>query len=216
MNKEARNDSQIWDAKRLIREYTHVAWILNDSIPFERINFPNQIKLKRIASVICAFLNIKNKHIDVIGLINSVFAYVDNREVLDESPMSKEDITLLMNGLSELKGFESLMNNVNDFSELFREQLFWMVLRYRVQADDLQSTFSNVHECNIGGSIAVALCNYIYNPQLDICNEQLDSLLALLLGNSFHGKFSTSELVEKYNYPTTTDDELIDFLVDNF
>ena len=212
---EENNEKNIWDAKRMIREYAHVAWILNDSIPYEQISYINQIKLRRIASVICAYLNITNKHIDVIGLINSVFAYVENREVISESPMSPTSVTQLIADLCEIQNIENKEDFKSQFTEQVREQLFWMVLRYRIQADDLQSTFSNVQECNKGGAIAVFVCNYLYNPKLDVCNEQLEKLLALLLGQTFSGQFSTDQLIAKYNYPTVTDDELVDFLVDN-
>ena len=166
---EEKSNNNIWDAKRMIREYAHVAWILNDSIPFERISYVNQIKLRRIASVICAYLNITNKHIDVIGLINSVFAYVENREVISNSPMSHASIAQLIEALSELQKIENKDELRYQFTEQVREQLFWMVLRYRVQADDLQSTFSKVQECNKGGAMAVFICTYLYNPKLDVC-----------------------------------------------
>ena len=215
MKMEDKSNHNFWDAKRMIREYAHVAWILNDSIPFERISYVNQIKLRRIASVICAYLNIKNKYIDVIGLINSVFAYVENREVMSNSPMSHASIAQLIESLCEMQKIENKDEFRYQFTEQVREQLFWMVLRYRVQADDLQSTFSNVQECNKGGAMAVLICNYLYNPMLDVCNEQLERLLALLLGQTFDGQFSTEQLVANFNFPTTTDEELVDLLVDN-
>lgn len=209
------SNNNIWDAKRMVREYAHVAWILNDSIPFEQISYVNQIKLRRIASVICAYLNITNKYIDVIGLINSVFAYVENREVISNSPISEHNISQLVEGLGKLQNIENKDDFKIQFTGQVREQLFWMVLRYRVQADDLQSTLSNVKEYNKGGAMAVLICNYLYNPKLDVCNEELEKLLALLLGETFAGAFTINQLIAKYNYPTITDEELIDYQVES-
>lgn len=46
----------IWDAYRLAREYVKIAWMANDSIPSEKLSWDNQIRVRRVALVICAYL----------------------------------------------------------------------------------------------------------------------------------------------------------------
>ena len=209
------NMLEYWDAKRLIKEYAHIAWVVHSSTSFDQISIINQIKLKRIASVICAYLNIRTKHIDILSLINSVFEYVENREVFQKSPMTSSSIKLISEGLASLSSCYVQSKFDGEIDERFREQLFWMVLRYRIHADDLLSTFDSIQECNKGGNWAISICNCLYNPKLELCNDQLDSLLALLLGEIFEQDFTLKELIDKYNYPTTTDEELLDSLIGN-
>ena len=54
------NQSQ-WDAMRLVREYVRKADFINhyEGKPFDDIAWSNQIRIKRIASVLRAFLGMK-------------------------------------------------------------------------------------------------------------------------------------------------------------
>ena len=47
-------------------------------------------------------------------------------------------------------------------------------------------------------------------------NEQVDRIIALLLGSSFKGTFTVTELVKKHQYPQATDDEVFDWEIDNY
>ena len=44
--------SEIWDAKRLIREYVNVAHIVSPLCQVSDLSYSNQVKLQRLASVI--------------------------------------------------------------------------------------------------------------------------------------------------------------------
>ena len=59
---------------------------------------------------------------------------------------------------------------------------------------------------------AIAVCN-IYLPKE--CNRRVDDMIVLLLGSTFKRTFTERELIEHYNYPTATDDELLDWQTDN-
>ena len=51
--------SEIWDAKRLIREYVNVAHIVSPLCQVSDLSFSNQVKLQRLASVICAYMDVE-------------------------------------------------------------------------------------------------------------------------------------------------------------
>ena len=46
----------LWDANRLVREYIGIAWMTNDSIPFQKLTWASQVRIRRVAAVISAYL----------------------------------------------------------------------------------------------------------------------------------------------------------------
>ena len=80
----------VWDARRLVREYVKIAWMANDSIPFDELPWDNQIRVKRVAAVICAYLDIMSDDGDAFELIGRVFSSFDNSEVLKRSFTERE------------------------------------------------------------------------------------------------------------------------------
>ena len=50
---------------------------------------------------------------------------------------------------------------------------------------------------------------------LQACNDKVDELIVLLLGDSFKKSFEERELIENYNYPTATDEELLEWRINN-
>ena len=71
-------------------------------------------------------------------------------------------------------------------------------------------------ECTKAGAMAINACKSLYNPHLRQANEQLDRIIALLLGSSFKESFTANELIAKHRYPTATDGEIYDWQIDNY
>ena len=108
---------------------------------------------------------------------------------------------------------EHLLKQFNIDSD--REQMMRMLVRYRISAEDLLGTFSGVIEARVGGYIGIQAVRGIYNPVLQECNNKLDDMIVILLGDCFEKSFTERELIERYNYPTMTDSELLDWEIDN-
>jgi hypothetical protein len=66
-----------------------------------------------------------------------------------------------------------------------------------------------------GAYIGTKALQGLYNSKLQECNRRVDDMIVLLLGSTFKRTFTERELIEHYNYPTTTDDELLDWRTDN-
>ena len=216
-NNSMPQDNSSWDAQRLVKEYMKVAWMANDNIPFENIPLGNQIRLQRVASTICAFMNWEYKKDKTLEIINCVFDCYGNKEVHERSKVSDQKLarlkTMLCESSAEDWKTEHLLKQFNINSD--REQMMRMLVRYRISAEDLLGTFSGVIEARVGSYIGIQAVRDIYNPVLLECNNKIDNMIVILLGDCFDKSFTERELIERYNYPTMTDSELLDWEIDN-
>lgn len=208
-----------WDANRLVKEYVKAAWMTADMTgPFEQLPFPRQVRLKRLASVICAFLKKDFVEGETVTIINEVFDYIENRSVLASSPMTDENKVKLKQVLLEClrkdARYESLLSKWEGESD--REQMLKVLLRFRIGVEDLKSMFVGVMEARTGGYLGINAVKDLYSNPLMYCNDKVDKMIVLLLGSKFEGTISEKDLIEKYNYPMTTDSELLDWEIDNF
>ena len=99
-NSKGKNGS--WDANRLVREYIGIAWMTNDSIPFQKLPWDSQVRIRRVAAVIGAYLDNNQKESDPFDVISSVFSNFDNRKVLSESNIDVSDFERLKKKLCEV------------------------------------------------------------------------------------------------------------------
>lgn len=67
-----------WDANRLVREYIGIAWMTNDTIPFQNLLWDSQVRIRRVAAVISAYLDYNLKESDPFEIISRVFSNFDN------------------------------------------------------------------------------------------------------------------------------------------
>lgn len=209
--------STVWDVHRLVREYINIAWMLNFSSQFEDLPWDNQVRVRRVAAVLCACLSLdtmNNKPYDVIG---SVFSNYENKEVLDNSEISTEDASRIKAMLSQMANgswrIEHLLKKFDIQTD--REQLLGVLLRYRIATEELVNTFSGVQEARTGAYIGINALQSLYHPVLEEYNDRVDDLIVLLLGKTFQKTFAVRELIEKYNYPSVTDEELLDWRINN-
>ena len=61
-NSKGKNAS--WDANRLVREYIGIAWMTNDTIPFQNLPWDSQVRIRRVAAVISGYLDYNLKESD--------------------------------------------------------------------------------------------------------------------------------------------------------
>jgi len=55
----------------------------------------------------------------------------------------------------------------------------------------------------------------LYNPVINNCNNMMDNMIVLLLGNTFKRAFIERELIEWFDYPIITDKELFEWRINN-
>ena len=214
-NSKGKNAS--WDANRLVREYIGIAWMTNDTIPFQNLPWDSQVRIRRVAAVISAYLDYNLKELDSFEIISYVFSNYDNRKVLSESNIDVSDFERLKKKLCEVSDESWRMEHLLKQFQLNedREQLLNVLLRYRIATEELENTFSGTLEARTGAYIGTKALQGLYNSKLQECNRRVDDMIVLLLGSTFKRTFTERELIEHYNYPATTDDELLDWQTDN-
>ena len=206
--------SEIWDAKRLIREYVNVAHLVFRFYENSDLSFSNKIKLQRLASVICAYMDIEYYVDDTVDIVKSLFARGFNN-VLSKSELTQEDFFEITKRLRKLADLDNFGVESRWIINKERQSIFYTLLKYRVNVQKLMTTFSGYIEMTPGGSLARKSVVSLYNPKLIEANDIIDDILVDLLGQRFKHSFSIPELIEKYGYPSTSDSELLDWEIDN-
>lgn len=93
-----------WDAYKLVREYVGIAWMLNFSVQLENLTWDNQVRVRRVASAICAFLSKDADAIKSYDVISVVFSNYENKEVLNHSRVNDSDKTKIQSILYASSG----------------------------------------------------------------------------------------------------------------
>ena len=206
--------SEIWDAKRLIREYVNVDHLVFRFYENSDLSFSNKVKLQRLASVICAYMDIEYDVNDTVDIVKSLFARGFNN-VLSKSELTQEDFFEITKRLRTLANLDNFGEESRWIINKERQSIFYTLLKYRVNVQELMTTFSSFIEMTPGGSLASKSVVSLYNPKLIEANDIIDDILVDLLGQRFKQCFSIPELTEKYGYPSTSDSELLDWEIDN-
>ena len=206
--------SEVWDAKRLIREYVKIEFVLSPKCDGSNLSFSDKVKLQRLASVICAYMEVEYNANDSVAIVNRLFSRGLNNHLLS-SELSDDDFYEIIKRLRSLADMDYMGRESRWIKNKDRQTIFYALLKFRVNVEKLISTFSGLIETTSGGSLAVNAIKSLYNPRLIEANDIIDDILVDLLGQRFKKSFSISELTEKYGYPSTTDSELIDWEIDN-
>lgn len=217
INDSSKNERGSWDAYKLVREYVGIAWMLNFSEQLENLPWDNQVRVQRVASAICAFLSKDAVAIKPYDAISMVFSNYENKEMLKESQVCESDRSKIKSILCQMSNERWRMKHLlKSFSvDNDREQLLGVLLRYRIAVEELENTFSGVVEARTGAYIGINALQDLYHPILQACNDKVDELIVLLLGDSFKKSVEERELIENYNYPTATDEELLEWRINN-
>ena len=227
------NDYQSrWDAKRLVQEYMKMAGLIKhyNNKPFDDMAWSNQIRTRRIAAVLRAFLGLKE---DVDGnpveFVTSVFDDFHFERLFEYSPLQEADhakmMALAKEAMNDDRQYDSLMHMSDSYykehprgeREKLRERYYMLrvLLEYRLDAEKLISHFSGMYE----GTVGVFLCVYAVRNSclepLKRANEKIDDMIAILLGEKFKQSFSEEELKADHGYPKETDHELAEWDCDN-
>lgn len=210
-------DCAYWNAHRLVNEYVKIAWMVNDIVPFENLPWDNQVRILRVTSVIRAYLDMESCMSEPFDIIGSVFLNSENKEVLSQSEFSNADLTLLKQKLcqttKEKWRMEHLLKHFQTDSD--REQLLTILLRYRIAIEDFENMLSVKLDKRIGTYIGINVVQNLYHPVINNCNNIMDDMIVLLLGNTFKRTFTERELIERFDYPIITDKELFEWRINN-
>lgn len=141
----------------------------------------------------------------------------ENKDVLSHSEFSNADLTLLKQKLcqttEEKWKMEHLLKHFQTDSD--REQLLTILLRYRIAIEDFENMLSVKLDKRTGTYIGINVVQNLYHPEINNCNNIMDDMIVLLLGNTFKRAFTERELIERFDYPIITDRELFEWRINN-
>lgn len=95
---ERTNNQPQWNAKRLVQEYFKMASLIktNQGKPFDDLTWSNQIRIKRIASALRAFIGLKETEENPVDLLTSIFDGWQYDRLFKLSVHMEEDYVKLM------------------------------------------------------------------------------------------------------------------------
>ena len=199
--------ARVWDSKRLLNELLEVTELKGTHIYI--LNWDRnfyQIRCKRIISVIRAFkgstssMEIRNNSILLRNLISE--------NCSDERIEKLISLIVEVNPEMDKEKIEEFFNPQRDF--FCRILIFSILFRYKREILKLSTCWNNVGATNSVEDIAIDITKKLYKEKMKDINDTLDKLLLLLLGDDFDKTITERELLEKYDYPNVTDEELRD------
>lgn len=228
---ERENTQTLWDAKRLVHEYLKKADFIKHYVgkPFDNIAWSDQIRIKRIASALRAFMGLNDTEENPVDFIMSVFDGWDFDRLFEDSPFQEEDHAKLMALVKEAMKDDHRYASLTRMEDYHREDssiierkkyherryMFHVLLDYRETAEKIISYFDGLMEGTVGVYLCVLAVRGSCIEPLKRNNEKIDDMIVLLLGDKFKQSFSEEELKANYGYPKETDDELAEWDCDN-
>lgn len=210
------NQNNAWNAKRIVREYIKLAYLIKSDDSFEDIVYSNQVRLKRLASAIKALSKTEEK--DTLTVIRSVFDSNVNAKFLSKSVITFSAYKQIRRLLYEIMPDDNHVQYAlgNHDEKEGRSMLIDKLLRQRMLSCNLATSTSGVMCCRSEESVGIYAFKNLYNPFIAYCDSIIDDLIVLLLGKSLDGQYTIVELQEHYGYPKVTDSELLDWDIDNW
>lgn len=92
--------------------------------------------------------------------------------------------------------------------------MFHALLMYRVKVDEIHNAYSGILECSRGFMNGAIHAGNLNKEIMDMVADKVDRVLFLLLGDKYDDKVSLTELKKKYGYPSVTDEELREMIID--
>lgn len=223
--------NRLWNAKRLVQEYFKMADLIKyyQGKPFGDIAWSNQIRIKRIASALSAFMGLNEENENPVNLIMSVFGEWDLERLLEDSPLQEGDhaqlMALLKKAMKDNRRYDSVMqmadlgpqdpSHIERAKNLDRLYMLHELLEYRVAVEKLTSHFDGLMQGTIGVYLCVLAVKGSCIDPLKRSNEKIDDMIVLLMGDKFKRTFSEEDLKTHHGYPKESDDELSEWDCDN-
>lgn len=196
-----------WDNMRFVRALIELA--SRSAIGIETEDLELAVKQLRLYSAFCAFTGCEWDG-DIDDCISELYEIRAGHRELE---YSDEDIAYYKNLAARHKMFANPNLDKNTLGHYIIRTI-QMILKSRVAIERALSCYSGILECSPAHSLGIFLAQDIYDPVLRKCNEEADTVLASLLGYKFKRVITEQELIKKFHYPTVTDKELEDYMLD--
>lgn len=207
-----------WDANRLLHAIYEACgqgdYLLARQKDKEAIrvkdNPPQRIRYERIVAVMTAY----NIQFDEGYPIESFLYGEENLNM----QLSKADILQMMQPIMDAelrqeKNIRKIIEKGSDNLELCISNLYRGLVRYRTLLEKAAYFGRGTLECGSGAFLAIAIKTHFSDRYIKPNLKHIDNMIIKLIKGDFC-TVTEAELIEKYNYPNVSDDELADIDVD--
>ena len=88
------------------------------------------------------------------------------------------------------------------------------LLMYRVKFAEIHNAYEGIFECTSGFMNGTIHAKNLNKEIMVMVAEKVDRVLFLLLGDKYDEKVSLADLTKNYGYPSVTDEELREMIID--
>lgn len=206
-----KNSEDVCDARLLINEFIKLGrsiFLRNQTL--EALNYDEQIRVRRVASLLKAFTGMSS--IGDYEIVEQYMFKMDDR-LLEGSPMTEEAVENAKKQLVWAAYPSRIEKSVSKLleSDIERAELICLFIKR------LEKCRRIVSQCDVNGTlpdtIESKVANGLYSPVLNYLHDKLLDIIILLLGEKFEKKIPMQVMLDVYNYPRETDKELNDGIV---
>ena len=201
-----------WNASRIIESLSELSKLkrlgIMGPISIEHYEYDNSnpwaIKYYRLASALSAygrsiyFSNSRWMFCDLISSKRSNEKLSEIRDILMNLVSSSKAIAL-----SETINSANQNDNIRGLSEI-AFIIFKLYLYYKI----LNNPFDGIFELSTESFHSLQFVEELSSNSTAIIQDRLIQLLVLIMGDDFDTPISEQELIDKYNYPTISDEQL--------
>ena len=118
--------------------------------------------------------------------------------------------------IQEITGFDLGETPHDPLAGVYRQRrdMFHALLMYRVKIEEIHNAYEGILECSWGFMNGVMHVNNLNKEIMAMVTDKVDRVLLLLLGDKYDKKVSLADLTKKYGYPSVSDEELRDMIID--
>ena len=118
--------------------------------------------------------------------------------------------------IHEITGFDLRESPHDPFADVYRQRrdMFHALLMYRVKVAEIHNAYEGIFECTSGFMNGAIHAKNLNKDIMVMVAEKVDRVLFLLLGDKYDEKVSLADLTKNYGYPSVTDEELREMIID--
>ena len=118
--------------------------------------------------------------------------------------------------IQEITGFDIRESPHDPFADVYRQRrdMFHALLMYRVKFAEIHNAYEGIFECTSGFMNGAIHAKNLNKEIMVMVAEKVDRVLFLLLGDKYDEKVSLADLTKNYGYPSITDEELREMIID--
>jgi hypothetical protein len=118
--------------------------------------------------------------------------------------------------IQDVTGFKLGEEPHDPFTSVYghRKDMFHALLMYRVKVEEIHKAYDGIFECSLGFMNGAIHARNLNKEIMDMVADKVDRVLLLLLGDKYDAKVSLKDLQRKYGYPSVSDEELREMIID--